>query len=107
MSSPGPLFRRYDKLVTIQLLDRTFQVPANNMLLRALQYVAAERIAHGRFCWNEECQYCRIRFDLGEGTPERTALACKLMVQDGMRIRELSLELRHCLRELQLKSPEE
>lgn len=100
------MFRPYSKLVKIQLLDRELEVPENNTLLRALQYVAAERIAYGRFCWNEECQYCRVGYDMGEGTAAHTALGCKLVVQEGMRIRELSLELRYCLRELGLNRDE-
>lgn len=104
MSHPGSLFRPFSKLVKIELFDREFEVPENNPLLRALQYIAAERIAHGRFCWNEECQYCRVSYDLGEGTPTRTALGCKLIVLDGMRVKELSLELRYCLRELSLQN---
>jgi hypothetical protein len=106
MSNPGSMFRPYSKLIQVQVLDRIFDVPENNPLLRALQFVAAERIAYGRFCWNEECQYCRVNYDLGEGTPERTALGCKLIVQEGMRIKDVSLELKYCLRELGLKIPE-
>jgi len=58
----------------------------------------------GRFCWNEDCQYCRVTYDTGPETAKRAALACKVGVQDGMRIRELSLELRYCLRSLKLPS---
>lgn len=99
------MFRPYTKLVKIELLGRELEVPDNNPLLRALQFVAAERIAYGRFCWNEECQYCRVSYDLGEGTPVRTALGCKLMVQQGMRVKEISLELRYCLRDFGLMGP--
>jgi hypothetical protein len=106
MSNPGSMFRPYSKLIQIQVLDRLFDVPENNPLLRALQFVAAERIAYGRFCWNEECQYCRVNYDLGEGTPERTALGCKLVVQPRMRVKDISLELKYCLREMGLKIPE-
>jgi hypothetical protein len=106
MSNPGSMFRPYSKLIHIQVLDRIFEVPENNPLLRALQFVAAERIAYGRFCWNEECQYCRVSYDLGEGSPERTALGCKLVVQEGMRVKDVSLELKYCLRELGLKIPD-
>ncbi len=74
------------------------------MLLRSLQYLAPEAIAYGRFCWNEECQYCRITYDLGEGTAKHTALACKLMVKEGMRVHEISTELKYCLRDLKLDS---
>ena len=102
MSTPGGLFRPYQKLVKIQLLSREVEVPENNMVLRALQYLATEGIAYGRFCWNEECQYCRILYDTGEGTAKRTALACKMMVKEGIRIHEISTELKYCLRDLKL-----
>src|ERR1035437_7472882 len=102
MTSAGPLYRPFDRWLKIEIASRIVEVPENNSLLRALQYLAPVDVAMGRFCWNEECQYCRITYDLGEGTPERNALACKLGVREGMRVRELSLELRYCLRSLQL-----
>ncbi|HST78420.1 MAG TPA: 2Fe-2S iron-sulfur cluster-binding protein [Verrucomicrobiae bacterium] len=106
MPNPGPLFRPYERLVKITLGDKQFEVPEGNMLLRAMQYLAPENISYGRFCWNEECQYCRVSFDLGEGTQLRTALSCKLMVQEGMRVTEMTQEIRYCLRELQLNAKE-
>lgn len=106
MPNPGPLFRPYERLVKITLGDKQFEVPEGNMLLRAMQYLAPENISYGRFCWNEECQYCRVSFDLGEGTQLRTALSCKLMVQEGMRVTEVAQEIRYCLRELQLNAKE-
>lgn len=77
------------------------------MLLRAFQYLSPEEVAHGRFCWNEDCQYCRVRFDLGPETPNRLALSCKLMVQEGMRITEMAQEIRYCLRKLELNQKSE
>src|SRR5215467_12222745 len=103
MSSPGPLFRPFEKLVKISIADREFEVPEGNMLLRAFQYLAPEDVAYGRFCWNEECQYCRVSFDLGPGTPLRVALSCKLMVAEGMRVTEVAPEITYCLRKLGLK----
>ncbi len=100
MSSPGALFRPYQQLVKIEIKGRIVELPENNMVLRALQYIAPEAIAYGRFCWNEDCQYCRVVYDLGEGSSKHTALACKLMIKDGMRIHEISTELRYCLREV-------
>ncbi len=102
MSNPGPLFRPYEKFVTIILGDQEFQVPESNMLLRAFQYLSPEDVSYGRFCWNEECQYCRVTFDLGPKTQSRVALSCKLMVQDGMRVTEMADEIRYCLRKLGL-----
>lgn len=102
MSNPGHLFKPYDTLVKIELGDKKFEVPAGNMLLRAFQFLSPEDISYGRFCWNEECQYCRVSFDVGPETPVRTALSCKLMVQNDMRISEVAQELKYCLRKLDL-----
>ena len=101
MSTPSTLLRPFSRLVTIELLDKEVDVPENNVLLRCLQYLVPEPISYGRFCWNEDCQYCRVVYDLGEGTPQRAAISCKLMVEDGMRVREVSQEIRYCLREWQ------
>jgi hypothetical protein len=102
MTAPSSLFRPYDRLVRIEILGKDFDVPDSNPLLRCFQFLAPENISYGRFCWNEDCQYCRVIYDMGEGTPVRSAISCKLMVQDGMRIREVSTEIRYCLRDLNL-----
>ena len=103
MTAPATLFQPFARLVKIVLLGREVEVPENNTLLRGFQYLAPEPVAMGRFCWNEECQYCRVEFDLGEGTATRTALACKLQVEDGLRVKEVTAEIRYCLRSLNLK----
>ncbi len=102
MSAPGPVFRPYERLIKITVKGREYDVPDGNMLLRAFQYLAPENVAMGRFCWNEECQYCRVTFDNGDGTASHQALSCKLMVKDGMRVTEIADEIRYCLRELGL-----
>ncbi len=104
-TAPGPLYKPYEQLVKISVKGKIFEVPEGNMLLRAFQYLAPENIAMGRFCWNEDCQYCRVVYDTGEGTKGRQALSCKLMVQDGMRITEIADEIRYCLRELGIPKP--
>lgn len=103
MSSPGPLYRPFERLVKIYIKGREFEVPEGNTLLRAFQFLAPEQVSYGRFCWNEDCQYCRVKYDIGEGTPERAALSCKLMVEDGMRVVEMAHEIKYCLRELKLE----
>jgi NADH dehydrogenase/NADH:ubiquinone oxidoreductase subunit G len=100
MSAPGGIFRPFNKLVQITLKGKTCEVPEGNTVLRGFQYLAPNTIPYGRFCWNEECQYCRVTYDLGPGTAPRTALACKLLPQEGMRITELADEIRWCLRAL-------
>src|SRR5262245_41284254 len=99
---PAPLYKPYEKLVRINLVGKEFEVPEGNILLRAFQYLAPEDVALGRFCWTEARQYCRIKYSTGEGAPERTALACKTIVQIGMRVTETASEIRYCLRSLGL-----
>ena len=102
MTAPATPFRPFSRLLKITILGRQFEVPENNPLLRCLQYLAPEAVSYGRFCWNEDCQYCRVTFDRGEGTASRTALACKLMIEEGMRVKEVTAEIRYCLRDLNL-----
>ncbi len=106
MTAPSTLFRPFARLVRIAILGREFEVPENNPLLRCFQYLAPEEISYGRFCWNEDCQYCRVTFDLGAGSASRAALSCKLMVQEDMRVEEVATEIRYCLRMLDLPKGE-
>jgi len=93
----SPLFRDYEKLVNITVLGKAFQVPEKNSCLRAFQYISPETIPYGRFCWNQECQYCRISYTMASqpDVPPRSVMACKVLVAEGMQITELSEEL-HC-----------
>jgi hypothetical protein len=106
MTAPSTLLRPFARLVKITILGREVEVPENNPLLRCFQHLAPEDVSYGRFCWNEDCQYCRVTFDLGAGSTSRNALSCKLMVQEGMRIREVTTEIRYCLRTLELNKDE-
>ena len=103
MSNVGPLFRPYDKLVKITLGEKQFEVPEGNMLLRALQFLSPEDVSYGRFCWNEECQYCRVSYKATSDSAPRQALSCKLLVEPGMEVVEVATEIKYCLRDLQLK----
>jgi hypothetical protein len=91
-----PLFRDYEKLVEITILGKTFKVPEKNICLRAFQFVSPETIPYGRFCWNQECQLCRVAYTMQgqENLPPRPILACKVLVSDGRQIVELSDELK-------------
>lgn len=103
----NPLFRDYENLVEILILGKKFQVPEKNTCLRAFQYISPETIPYGRFCWNQECQLCRVVYTMPKqpnATP-RPILACKVLVADGMEIGELSDELKWTLTGV-LKPPE-
>ena len=95
----NPLYRTYEKLIEISVLGKKFQVPEKNTCLRVFQFISPETIPYGRFCWNQECQLCRVVYTLESQpiAPPRAILACKVLVADGMQINELSEELRYCM----------
>ena len=92
----------YTRLVKIELLGKPVEVPDNNTLLRCLQYLAPQSISYGRFCWNNDCDFCRITWDRGPGTQVHQGLSCRMEAQEGMRIIAVSTEIRYCLRDLNL-----
>ncbi len=94
---PEP-FRPFERLVEISILGKKFKVPEKNSLLRCFQYISPETIPYGRFCWNQDCQYCRIQCRLPDDDQPREMLSCKFLVMDEMAITELTPELKFCLR---------
>ena len=101
-----PLYRDYERLVEIAILGKKFSVPEKNTFLRAFQFISPGTIPYGRFCWNQECQLCRIgcRSSSHADPKSRSVLACKLLVADGLEVTELSDELKWTLTGI-LKSP--
>ena len=102
-----PLYRDFERLVEITIMGKAFQVPEKNTVLRVFQYVSPETIPYGRFCWNQECQLCKIGCRIGGQADDKVkqVLACKLIVAEGLDITALSDELRYCLSGI-LKPPE-
>ena len=91
------VFRPYERLVKIKVLGKSFQVPEKNTILRCFQYISPETIPYGRFCWNQDCQYCRVVGKLPDEDRPHELLSCKFMVSAGMEISEISPELKYCL----------
>jgi hypothetical protein len=91
------VFRPYERLVEIKILGKTFEVPEKNTILRCFQYISPETIPYGRFCWNQDCQYCRVVGKLVDDDQPREMLSCKFLVSAGMEITEISPELKYCL----------
>jgi len=91
------VFRPYERLVDIKILGKTFQVPEKNTILRCFQYISPETIPYGRFCWNQDCQYCRVVGKLADDDQPHELLSCKFLVSAGMEISEISPELKYCL----------
>ena len=92
------VFRPFERLVEINILGRTFLVPEKNSVLRCFQFISPDTIPYGRFCWNQDCQYCRVNCQLQDDDQARPILSCKFMVSEGMNISELAPELVGCLR---------
>lgn len=91
------VFRPYERLVEIKILGKTFEVPEKNTILRCFQYISPETIPYGRFCWNQDCQYCRVKGKLLDEDEPHDLLSCKFLVSPGMEITEISPELKLCL----------
>ena len=102
-----PLFRPYEKLIAVTIRGKKFQIPENQILLRAFQYLCPDTIPYGRYCWNEDCQYCRVSVKRPDGKKITQALSCKLMAEEGMEILELPDELTRNLRRLFVPAAEE
>ncbi len=84
----------------ITILGRRVRVRAAVPLLDALEPLAPERMATGRFCRNHECGNSRFYYRLPGDPQERKARACRFEVVPGMEITVLSAELKFVLREL-------
>src|SRR5437870_11300042 len=95
MSDPT-IYRAFSRLVRIKILDKWFEVPENNILLRCFQYIAPA-VPYGPFCWNGDCENDRIRCREASSNSSRTALACQTLVKEGMEIEEISLDLARVL----------
>jgi hypothetical protein len=95
-----PLYRPYEKLIEITVRGRKFRIPENQLLLRAFQYLCPDTIPYGRYCWNEECQYCRVVIKKPGAEKTSQALSCKLVAEEGLEVQELADELVWGLRRL-------
>ena len=91
------VFRPYERLVEIKILGKSFEVQEKNTILRCFQYISPETIPYGRFCWNQDCQYCRVVGKMVDDDTPREMLSCKFLVSAGMEITEISPELKYCL----------
>ncbi len=92
------LFENFDNLVEIDVCGKRFQVPENNKILRCFQYIETDTISVGEYCWNGDCVNCQIWY-IGEDDQVKGALACKMYVQEGLVITNLSESLKEDLRD--------
>ena len=86
------LYEPYEKLIPIEVLGKRFEVPENNILLRQLQFVAPD-VGTGGYCWNAECRYCEIKYEVDGRT--MTGLACRVKAVPGFKVSKLAPELKY------------
>ena len=86
----------YDKLVNIEILGKSVEVPEKNRLLRCFQYLSINTISYGDFCWNGDCTNCQFWYrEEGQAEPQdRTALACRFDVREGLVVTRLAPHVR-------------
>ncbi len=82
------LFEPFERLVEIEVLGESRRVPENNTLLRCFQYLSLEAISYGDFCWNGDCARCQVWLE--DLAREKSVLACRTKVCDGMKIVKIS-----------------
>lgn len=90
------LFAPFERLVEIEVLGRRVRVPERNSLLRCFQYLSLQTISYGDFCWNGDCTNCQFWYRDGgpAGAPDKTALACRFDVRDGLVVTRLDPHVR-------------
>ncbi len=82
------MFEPYDRLLQINILGETYEVPENNSILRCLQFLEIEDISDAELCWNGDCLNCQVWVTSGEG--EKAVVACRTKIKDGLEIVRLS-----------------
>jgi hypothetical protein len=92
------LFDPYGRVVRIHVLGTPLDVPENNTLLRAFQFVSPVEVGAGRFCWNGACGNSAFRYRVPGDARVFEGRACRTVVKEQMEIVELSSDLAWALR---------
>ena len=87
------LFENFSELVEIRICDTAALVPDKNKLLRCFQYIKADTVSVGDYCWNGDCVNCQVWYK-GDDGEIKSALACRMYVREGMVITDLSQNLK-------------
>ena len=91
MTKPD-IFDQHDSLITINILGRDREVPANDSILRCLQFLDTESVSESELCWNGECLDCQV--SIKQGDKEKAVISCRTNAEPGMRITRISEKIR-------------
>lgn len=86
------IFEPFEKLVEIEICGTKHRVPEKNTLLRCFQFLSMETISFGDFCWNGDCLNCQIWIE--KENKRKALISCRTIVEDGMKIVEMSKEIK-------------
>src|ERR1043165_2896247 len=86
----------YEKLVSIEVLGNTVDVPEKNRLLRCFQFLSIQTISYGDFCWNGDCTNCQFwyREEGPTAAQDKTALACRFEARERLVVTRLDPHVR-------------
>lgn len=82
------LYKPFDRLIKIEIMGVELEVPENNTLLRAFQFLGVD-FDSAKLCWNGECENCHFAYSEGDGSEVKSALACQQIAFDNMNIVKL------------------
>ena len=85
------MFTPYERLITLEILGKTYEVPENNSILRCFQYLDLEAVSDADLCWNGECLLCQV--SIKNGDKEKSVIACRTNAAEGMKIIGISKEI--------------
>jgi len=78
------ILQPYERLVEIDIMGDKREVPENNSLLRCFQFLSPDTVSYSDLCWNGTCMDCQVW--VRNGNKEKSVLACRTDVKDGMEI---------------------
>jgi succinate dehydrogenase/fumarate reductase-like Fe-S protein len=84
----GDILRPYKKLIAIDILGETREVPENNSLLRCFQFLSPDTVSYSDLCWNGTCLDCQVW--IKNGDKEKAVMACRTDAEEGMEIVRMS-----------------
>jgi len=85
--------------VQIEIEGATFTVPQGDVLLACIQYIVRDEVPIlGRFCWSNECGNCEMSVATAGSLLPTRSRGCQTLVEDGMRVSDLTPDLRYWIR---------
>ncbi len=86
------IFEPFKKLIEIEILGETREVPEHNSLFRCFQYLSMETVSYGNFCWNGECAKCQVWLE--NTATDKPVSACRTKMREYTKIVKMCPEIK-------------